>query len=272
MLKRIAILAVLIPLAVPAIARAEEQSSVACVEAQYSSAFPKAPEECAHERQKAAEEQAHAEANPPCSLNEWRFEAEDCTEKAALAAEERAPATFLNVTVRSHRGSFYSAPGWTAIVISTSPYARVTVTGDHGARTFRFQHPEAGGWGEPGPEVLTTYWSCHGRGQTLHFSVQAQGGSGAPLMYSGHFKNTLTARWCAAAKRKERAEGFERRAKVRKEAAEHARRERERHQREVERFETNCRAIGGTPVEIHTSEGNRIVCHSKTGGVIPVPQ
>jgi hypothetical protein len=45
----------------------------------------------------------------------------------------------------------------------------------------------------------------------------------------------------------------------------------EREVRAVEHYEHNCRAIGGEVAYINTSKGERVVCHSKTGGIIPVP-
>jgi chemotaxis protein histidine kinase CheA len=259
----------------------------------------------APEREAAAK--AHAEANPPCSVREWSIEPELCTTEAAEAvaaaakaaakaaaeaakkAEEQAPATLLDVKVRSEHGDSYADPGWTYITIKSTPYVPITFTGDHGmgASHFRLfpgtegivfrQLPghkiEANGNGTAvaGAANIEVEWSCHRRDQTIHFTVQAQGGSGPPLVRTGHFKIAVSGRWCAAAKRREGREDArqraERHAEERKEAAERA----EKHRHEVERYETNCRAIGGIPVEISTSEGNRIVCHSKTGGVIPVP-
>jgi hypothetical protein len=239
----------------------------------------------------AAPAVAHAESFN-CSIRLEPFCAEDIkkeAEEAAKKAEEQAPATFLDVTVRSHHGSSYSEPGQTRISVTTSPYVVVTMPGAHSNISGFRQLPEgkvetSGGEpvankepGESGESMSGTAffalgWSCHFRGQTIHFTVQAQGGTGPPLVHTGTFKVALSARWCAAAKRREREQASrdtrERQkteAKERKEAAENA-------QREREHYEVNCRAIGGTPVEISTSEGNRVVCHSKTGGVIPVPQ
>jgi len=253
MLRRMATagLAVLALLTIPAIAHAEDPFSGCALEE---------PIVCAAERKEAAEE-------------------------SSKKTEEQAPATLLNVTVRSHHGSFYGDPGHTDITVTTSPYARVTVTVGTGHVRWRqmpngtivtpdeerVATPDYEGT-EPGPGFVAVSWRCRDRGQTVHFSVQAQGGSGPPLMRTGHFKIPLTARWCAAAKHKEQTEIARHHVEERKKAAEHARREREKYQHEVERYETTCRAIGGIPVEIHTSEGNRIVCHSKTGGVITVPQ
>ena len=157
--------------------------------------------------------------------------------EAAKKAGEQAPATFLDVTVRSHHGSSYGEPGRTDIAMTTSPYARITFTGDHGAGTYRFQQQLAGWYAveedgelwkaEHGPAVDTIHWSCHRRGQTVHYTVQAQGGSGPPLVRTGDFKIVLSARWCAAAKRRESSEEARQHAKneaqereERKEAAE----------------------------------------------------
>lgn len=280
----VALLAVLLVLlAVPAMAYAEEAFFPACIEAPYPVTFPKAPEECAQEHkaaeQKAAEEAAKAAAK--------------AAEEAAKAAEEQAPATRLELKAYSRHGDSYAEPGQTNIAVESTPYIRITFTGSHGVGTSRFRllpgtegitepietgdvywtYPIKASHGVlvPGDAGINVRWSCQLRGQTIHFTVRAVGGSGPPLVRTGVFKIRLTARWCAAAKRRENSGKARIRAEERQEAAEHVRREREKHQHEIERYETNCRAIGGIPVEISTSEGRRIVCHSKTGGVIPVP-
>jgi hypothetical protein len=277
------LLAVLLTLlALPAITQAEEAFFPACIEAPYPSTFPKAPEECAQEHQ-AAEKKAAEEAVKA---------AEEAAKIAAKTAEEQAPAPVLAVKVFSHHGDSFAEPGVTAISVNSTPYVRVTFRSDHGMGTSRFRLlPGNEGITEPietgavyntypikgdhgvvaGAAGINMAWSCHLRGQTIHFTVRALGGSGAPLVHTGSFKIGLSARWCAAAKQTENSENARHRAEERKEAAEHVRHEREKRQHEVERFETNCRAIGGIPVEISTSEGRRTVCHSKTGGVIPVP-
>jgi hypothetical protein len=49
-------------------------------------------------------------------------------------------------------------------------------------------------------------------------------------------------------------------------------REAVRREREVlERWEYNCRALGGTPVTLYTSEGAVRACRGPHGGLLPVP-
>lgn len=196
---------------------------------------------------------------------------------SAREAAEQAPATSLNITIRSHHGSSFSSPGHTSFRISSSPDAHLTFTLDHGGGS---QH-----WRQPGPqsgeveeeasesEVGTYFleWTCRAPNLTYHYTVTAVGGSGPPLERTGRFKVALTSRWCRAARLAEQARNRRIVAKERREASERKRHEAEQHQRTIERFESNCRAIGGVPAEITTSEGRRVVCHSKTGGIIPVP-
>jgi hypothetical protein len=249
----------------------------------YPACFPNPPsqewvERCAAERksgQEAEQLAAEAAARPAAAA----------AREAAIAAEKQAPAARLVVRAFSRHGASYAEPGLTAFSITSSLYAHITFRGDHGTGSSRFQFvpateeeggiTEAGETGDvfdthlipraPAPEAqVNIRWSCRLRGQLIHYTVQAQGGSGPPLVSTGVFRIRLTARWCIAAKHRESSEEAHHRAEERKEAA-------EAHRHELERYETNCRAIGGTPVEISTSEGRRVVCHSKTGGVIPVP-
>jgi hypothetical protein len=304
------LLAILALLAVPAIAHASwagpcpapAGSPSYWVEA--CAAEHKEAEEAEKRAAEAAAAKAHAEANPPCGVLEWGFEPELCTTEAAeavaaaakaaakaaqeaakaqaQAAAEQAPVTFLQVRVRGHHGHFYTGPGYSEILISTTPYARITATGNHAivgfvggptanevvAKTLRFRL-EGDALGERGgQETLLVWWSCRHPGETVRYTVTAVGGSGLPLVRAGHFKVPISGRWCATAKRREVAE----RRQVEAEETAQRQHEYEREVREVEHYEANCRAIGGIPVKISTRQGNRIVCHSKTGGVIPVPQ
>jgi hypothetical protein len=135
--------------------------------------------------------------------------------------------------------------------------------------------------GEPvkGAEVVN-FWSCTKRiGQTITYTVTGQRGAGLPMTYTGRYKNAVTHKWCRAAKQKEERRRGRERAQARKRKEENERHERERHEREIaahrveeERFERNCRAIGGFPVTLQNREGQWvIVCRSGGGGVIEVP-
>ncbi len=202
--------------------------------------------------------------------------AKEAAEQAAARAREaaeRAPATRLEVKLRSHHGGFYGEPGHTDIFITATPYAHLAFTADHGLGKKHWRQPggkagedeEEANEGEVGHIIIR--WSCRHPGETVHYSVQALGGSGSPLVRREHFKEPLSRQWCAAAKRREQREATE----ERQHQAEERREEAAQRRHAVEHFETNCRAIGGTPVEISTSEGRQVVCRSKNGGIIPVP-
>jgi hypothetical protein len=199
---------------------------------------------------------------------------EVCAEEATREAAEQAPATVLDVKVRSHHGTSYSEPGHTDITIKTTPFAHVTFTGDHGTRTMHFQasveNEATGGV----PDGVRIRWSCRPPGPTaIHYTVTTQGGSGPPLTRTGTFTIALSARWCASAKRRERREHAKEaieearhRAEERKEAAEQA-------HRELDQWEANCRKLGGTVVRLHVgSHGATVpVCRAPNGGTIQVP-
>ncbi|MGO9248241.1 MAG: hypothetical protein ACLP7W_06560, partial [Solirubrobacteraceae bacterium] len=116
--------------------------------------------------------------------------------------------------------------------------------------------------------------SCEHPNKVYRYTVEARGGSGSPIVRTGQFKlgQHLSAKWCAETKRKEVLASARQRAQERRHYEERVRREREKLLAEDERFEYNCRAIGGIPARIVTGEGSwYIACHSTTGGIIPVP-
>lgn len=222
-------------LVVPAVAHAEEALSPACILAAYPATFPKASEECAQEH-KVAEEKAAEEAAKAAAK---------AAAEAAKKAEEQAPATRLELKVFSRHGSSYAEPGFTAISITAAPYVRITFTGNHGGGTSHFrllpghegitEPTETGAVYEtyaiksgsglvPGAAGINVRWSCHLRGQAIHFTVEALGGSGPPLVRTGYFEIALSARWCAQAKETEEAAKLQakRRAEEERRAEEHA--------------------------------------------------
>jgi hypothetical protein len=281
-------------LGAPGIAKAEEVFlSASCIEAQYPSSYPGAVEACEQERRQHAEEAAKAATE----------EAQQATQQATQEAEERAPATVLEVTVRQRHGGSYSHPGRTEIVVKTTPFATVTITADRGTRTLRYRNttpieeePEAearraqgflvrnaeGTEGALADEIEGSVirWSCRHPRETIRYTVTTQGASGPPLTHTAVFTIPLSARWCAAAKHKERheLEVIERNearhhAEERREAAEHARREAEAQRHELEQWEANCRRLGGTVVWLHVGKTGATApyCRSASGGIIDAP-
>lgn len=206
---------------------------------------------------------------------------EACAEEATREAAEQAPATVLEVTVRSHHGTAYGEPGHTDIRIKTTPFANVTFAGDHRTKTMHFragvENEATGGV----PDGVRIRWSCRSPGPTtIHYTVTAQGGSGTPLAHTGTFTIALSARWCANTKRREHQEHVREaieeahhRAEERKEVAEQAHREQEAQRHELEQWEANCRKLGGTVVKLHVGSHGATapVCRGPNGGTIEVP-
>ena len=106
------------------------------------------------------------------------------------------------------------------------------------------------------------------------YTVEARGGTGAAIVKTGKSKlgAHLGAKWCSATRHREAVASARKRAEERRHDQERVRKEREHQAAEDERFVNNCRAIGGIPAVIKGPDGSSyIVCHSTTGGVIPVP-
>ena len=228
--------------------------------------------------------------------------------KARREAEEAAPVSFLNVRPEKNtlgREASYKEPGEWFITIETNPLARVIIHDTHNGLISGRQQPslehDQVAWAEilllepkgeqtqwvnesvwVDTEALNVPWSCQHRRAVDHYTVEARGYlAGEPIVRSGQVSlGQRSARWCAAAKRREAAAKARKRAEENRHYAERIRHEREaRERREREEaeqtrlFETNCRAIGGTPVVVRSREtGNLIVvCRSPGGGTLPVP-
>jgi len=228
--------------------------------------------------------------------------------KARREAEEAAPVTFLNIRAEKHyyqaNVANYKEPGETFIAIQTNPFARVIIRDTFdGLISGRQQPPEKDrvAWAEllllepTGEQTewvnesvwvatsgLNVPWSCQHPHRIYHYTVEARGMySGEPIVRTGQIQlGQRSTQWCAAAKRKEAAATARKRAEDNRHYAErigHERETRERHAQEQaateQLFETNCRAIGGTPVRVQSlNTGNEVVvCRSPEGGTLPVP-
>jgi hypothetical protein len=198
--------------------------------------------------------------------------------------EEKAPATSLSITVRSHHGGSYANPGHTSFAISGTPGAQITFSANHNVHSHEWRQPlelaksgeeeEFNFEEEEEPQRIKHFevrWSCRHPNLTVQYFVAAVGGSGPYLERTGHFHESLSPRWCHTARLREEAANARRFAAEIRAQERHEQGEAEAQRRRISRFEENCRKIGGTPVEISTSRGPEIVCHSKNGGIIPVP-
>jgi hypothetical protein len=171
--------------------------------------------------------------------------------------------TTLHVVSIQRPGHTTISPGYTNLRITTTPLAYITITFKAAGQTI----PQVYDWGELATGTIQFVgWSCNQPNTTYHYTVEAVGDTGNPMSVHGSFKG-VSRRWCAATQRREQAERNERLRRRRQEE----RHEAEEQDRATQRFESNCRAIGGTPVTVMTSEGSERVCRSPEGGRLPVP-
>ena len=140
-------------------------------------------------------------------------QAKRAAEAKSKELAEQAPVGFLHVAVISHRLGSYAHPGASDIAYETSKYAHVVITINHSGGTHSYRAS-----GEP--KHFTFNWSCHQSGLTYHYVVTAVGGSGPTLSRAGHFRS-VSAKWCANAKRREAAEGAQEAHEQAREQADH---------------------------------------------------
>jgi hypothetical protein len=228
----------------------------------------------------------HIDANYTVdAIAETRFAVQDQAEREAseqaqvegreveelYAVERRADATpvaVLSVHTIARVGTSTAHPGETELVITTAPFAQVTITlTRHGRRRVeRFDVGTSSLTATTAAVTPTINWSCAAPGGTYHYVVTARTDVGRSLARSGHF-SPVSAAHCRLLKRRE-TEARQRNARRYAESvAQHEREEREA----LEQWEENCRALGGTPVTLHTSEGNERACRAPNGGRISVP-
>jgi hypothetical protein len=118
------------------------------------------------------------------------------------------------VVTRSRHGRTYQHPGHTTLEVKTAPEAAAFMTIDF----WYGNHHLGQRWWKPPytPQELAearTFdfpWSCGPRGGgTIRYEARARGDTGETLRFAGSFHESLSARWCKAAKR--RLEAAERR-------------------------------------------------------------
>lgn len=218
-----------------------------------SATFKVRTEEEEESERRNAQNEANARANA-------QREAE---EEARRAAALKRPVTRLSVQALGHsKGSSYS-PGYTNLVVTTSPYAHVAIKlVRHGHSTYHID------WGRNARETAVVVpWSCGSPGGVYRYTVSARTNVGRALVRKGRF-SPVSVRRCHFLKRRE----AEARARENREAREGYEREARAERERISHFEYNCRAIGGTPAHIVIEGRPWVVCHKRDGGLIPVPQ
>jgi hypothetical protein len=181
---------------------------------------------------------------------------------AAKAAAHKRPVKHLTVRAVAHSGHSKNAPGYTNLDLNTSPYTHITI------RLARYGHvTEHLEWGGSSMAVaMVIPWSCKSPGSTYSYTVTAKSNVGRAITRRGHFTPVSVSR-CHEYEAQEREAQERHEHEVIAGYEREAREERERR----ERYESNCRKLGGEPVELNVGGEYRIYCKAPGGGTIPVP-
>jgi hypothetical protein len=186
---------------------------------------------------------------------------EESARVARIAAARATPLGHLIVKPVAHQGHSSHEPGDTTLAITAAPYAYVTVKfSRRGHVTEHFV------WGETASGDVIIPWTCASPGGIYRYTVSAHTDTGRTFVRHGLFQPVSASR-CHALKQRE-AEAQERNARRYTEEREGEARER---RETLERFERNCRAEGGTPITLYTSEGTERACRNPNGGLLTVP-
>jgi hypothetical protein len=235
-----------------AAARAEQEAAARAAREAAAAAAQEAVARTAHE----AAERAAAEA------------AAAAAQAARLKAARGKPVARLAVSAVAHNGPSLAHPGYTSLVVTTSPFAFVTVRlTRNGHKTVRRE------WGEqPSAVAAEISWSCHHPGGTYLYTVTAWTGVGRKLSKSGRFA-PVSAKRCHQLEGQEANTGEHQRAQAKEREAREYDEELERQERaereEREQQESACRQEGGTPTIVIGSEGATWVCEAPGGGTLP---
>jgi hypothetical protein len=238
-------------------------------------------EEEAPAREAAAKKAKEAAEQAAINAEDARVRAEY---EAAKSRAHKRPVTHLSVKTVAQRGNSSQNPGQTGLEVMATSFAHVTIkltryghsayhldAAPNAADAYDMPTPGQNTTPEPIPALswagIAITWTCSRPGGTYRYVVTARSDVGRTLTRRGSFSPVSVAH-CHELKRHEQ-EARERSArKYAKEVSQRAREERER----LERYEYNCRAEGGTPVTLHTSEGNVRECRAPGGGLLPVPE
>jgi hypothetical protein len=258
------------------IATAETSLTVTASPSEVEAAKAKASQEAAvaktdaeYETKLRYEEEAPAREAAEGSAARAREGAEErAARAAAIDQDHKTPVSHLYARANAHPGNSSQHPGYTSLFVDTVPFAHVTITlsrrGHRLTQSFEWV-------GEPtdlavGDQATSIEWSCGHPGGTYAYTVTARSDVGPTLTRHGHFSPVSETR-CHTLKRRER-EAKER--NDRRYAEEVGRQQRELREGS-ERFASNCRAEGGTPITIQTSGENVQACKAPGGGLLSVP-
>ena len=243
---------------------AEATASEAAARARQEAAARAAREAAAAASQEAAARAAHESAERAAAEA-----AAAAAQAARLKAARGKPVTRLTVSAVAHDGPSLAHPGYTSLVVTTSPFAFVTVRlTRNGHKTVRRE------WGEqPSAVAAEISWSCHHPGGTYLYTVTAWTGVGRKLSKRGRFAPVSATR-CRELEGQEANTGKHQRAQAKEREAREYEEELERRGRaereEREQQESACRQEGGTPTIVVASEGATWVCEAPGGGTLPM--
>lgn len=169
--------------------------------------------------------------------------------------------------VVSEPGRSSDAPGRSRVLFDATRYTKVTVTisrsNRRDIRVFHMGAEENGGF--------AIRWSCDRPGGRYRISAEATDQYGATRQATRSFRPVSRTR-CRQLRAREAAL---RRASARRRAQqERARRQADARRRAaaLQRFKSNCRKLGGTPVLLQSIDGPEWYCRAPGGGFLPVPQ
>ena len=205
------------------------------------------------------EEEAPAREAAAEAASIARYDAEVA---AARAAAHKRPVTHLSVSAVAHHRHSRNDPGYTNLDLNTSPYAHILI------KLSRYGHiTEHLEWGGSTKAVaMVVPWSCKSPGGTYSYTITAKSNVGRTWTRRGQFSPVSVSR-CHEYEAKEQEARERHDREVLAGYEQEAREERERR----ERYETNCRKLGGEPVELNVGGEYRIYCRAPGGGTIPVP-
>jgi hypothetical protein len=240
-------------------AEAREKAELAALKCRPSEKPVMSSHGAACETAQAAFFECEQREQPKCS-SVGELEAQNI---AAYRQAHPVSITSLHVVSVPRPGHTTISPGYTNLRITTNPLAYITITFKAAGQTI----PQLYDWGELATGTIKFVgWSCNQPNTTYHYTVEAVGDTGNPMSVHGSFKG-VSRQWCAATKRREQAER-DQRLRHRHQEERH---ETEEQDRAIQRFESNCRAEGGTPVTILTSNGSEPGCRGPEGGLLRVP-